>query len=119
LVQATEDSLEGHTYLAGAGSTLVNWISAQSGPEMLPPYAAGAARSRLLSMLTGEHYAVRLAQDEIERIACWIDLLVPFCGDYEEANVWEPEDAEKYRHFLDKRRRMEEQERRNIADWLK
>ena len=51
--------------------------------------------------------------------ACWIDLEVPFCGDYEEANAWDAGDAEKYRHFLEKRRRMEELERQNIADWLR
>jgi hypothetical protein len=119
LVRATERTLGGHRYLAGVSDDLVNWISAQSGPEMLPPYAAGAARSRLLSMLTEGHYGVPLAPEETETLACWIDLLVPFCGDYEEANLWDRDDREKYRHFLDKRRRMEEQERRTIAEWLR
>jgi hypothetical protein len=74
---------------------------------MLSPYAAGAARSRLLSLLTQGHYEVRATPEEIEILACWIDLQVPFCGDYEEANLWTPEDQAKYRHFLEKRRRME------------
>ena len=43
---------------------------------------------------------------------------MPFCGDYEEANVWDGDDKAKYQHFLEKRRRMEELERRNIAEWL-
>ncbi len=119
LAQAKEQTLEGHRYLAGTTNGLVNWVSAQSAPEMLPPYSAGAARSRLLSILTDGHYDVKLAREEVERIACWIDLLVPFCGDYEEANAWDAEDEQKYRHFLEKRRRMEEQERQNIAEWLK
>ena len=85
---------------------------------MLPPYAAGAARSRLLPMLTEGHYDVQVTPEEIENLACWIDLQVPFCGDYEEANLWTPEDQAKYRHFLEKRRRMEDLERRNIAEWL-
>ncbi len=83
---------------------------------MLPPYAAGAARSRLLPMLTEGHYDVRLTPEEIETLACWIDLQVPFCGDYEEANLWTPEERAKYRHFLEKRRRMEDLEHRNIAE---
>jgi hypothetical protein len=116
LVQATERTLEGHRYLAGVSGDLVNWVSAQSGPEMLPPYAAGAARSRLLSMLAEGHYGVRVTPEEIEILACWIDLQVPFCGDYEEANLWTAEDRAKYRHFLEKRRRMEDLERRNIAE---
>jgi len=119
LVQPTVDKLEGHDYLAGTTDGLVNWISAQSEPPMLEPCAAGAARSKLLSMLTEGHYEVRLAREDLEKIACWIDLQVPFCADYEEANVWETADKEKYRHFLEKRRRMEELERRNIAELLK
>jgi hypothetical protein len=119
LVQATERTLEGHRYLAGVSGDLVNWVSAQSGPEMLAPYAAGAARSRLLPLLMEGHYGVQVTPEEIETLACWIDLQVPFCGDYEEANLWTPEDQSKYRHFLEKRRRMEDLERRNIADWLK
>jgi len=118
LTQATARTLEGHQYLAGISNDLVNWVSAQSAPEMLAPYSAGAARSRLPSMLIDGHYDVALAREEVERIACWIDLLVPFCGDYEEANAWDAGDAEKYCHFLEKRRHMEEQERRNIAEWL-
>ena len=118
LVQATEQTLEGNPYLAGTTDGLLNWISAQSVPEMLPPYAAGAARSRLLALLTEGHYDAKLAPAEVERIACWIDLLVPFCGDYEEAHTWDADDRDKYAHFLEKRRRMEELERQNIAGWL-
>ncbi len=117
LVQATEQTMEGNRYLAGTTNGLVNWIGAQSVPPMLAPYAAGAARSRLLSLLVDGHYDVRLAPEEIEKLACWIDLQVPFCGDYEEAHQWNSEERQKYRHFLSKRQRMEELERRNIADW--
>ena len=35
---------------------------------------------------------------------------MPFCGDYFEANAWSPDEARRYQHFLDKRRRMEELE---------
>jgi len=60
-----------------------------------------------------------LTQEEIEKLACWIDLQVPFCGDYEEANPWTSQEQSRYRHFLEKRRRMEELERRNVAEWLR
>jgi NMD protein affecting ribosome stability and mRNA decay len=40
-----------------------------------------------------------------------------FCGDYREANQWSDEEQQKYRHFLEKRRRMEELERRTIVEW--
>jgi DNA-binding beta-propeller fold protein YncE len=119
LVRPTEQTQEGNRYLAGTTTdTLVNWVGAQSGPEMLPPYAAGAARSRLLSMLAEGHYEAQITPEEIQKLACWIDLQVPFCGDYEEASEWTGEEQQTYRHFLDKRRRMEDLERRNIAEWL-
>ena len=38
---------------------------------MLAPYAGGAARSRLLSILSEGHYDVRPAPDELER--CLLD----------------------------------------------
>jgi len=118
LTHVAVDNLEGHDYLAGTSDSVVNWISAQSEPPMLAPGAAGAVRSGLLTELAEGHYGVRLTADELETIACGIDLQVPFCGDYEEANTWDDADQAKYLHFLEKRRRMEDQERRNIADWL-
>jgi hypothetical protein len=118
LVHATEKGAEGNLYLAGTATPLVNWVSAQSEPAMLPPYATGSAKSRLLSLLTEHPADDRLAPDEMEKVACWIDLLVPFCGDYLEANHWTLEERQKYAHFQEKRRRMEELERRNIAEWL-
>jgi hypothetical protein len=106
-------------YWADPAGPIVNWISAQSEPPMLPPYYAGAAKSRLLTMLEQGHGDVRLTQEEADKLACWIDLLVPFCGDYQEANAWSPEEMQKYSHFLGKRKRMEETERRNIEDWIR
>jgi len=119
LTHAAVDKLEGHDYLAGTSDSVLNWISAQSEPPMMAPRAAGAVRSSLLTELAKDHYGVRLTVEELEEFACWIDLQVPFCADYEEANVWDDADRAKYLHFQEKRRRMEEQERRNIADWLK
>jgi hypothetical protein len=45
-------------------------------------------------------------------MACWIDLLVPFCGDYMEANRWEPEEVEKYNRFLQKRQNRARMEKK-------
>ncbi len=100
--------------MRGKPNRLVSWISAQSAPPMLPPYYAGAARSGLITLLEEGHYDVRLSPEELDKIACWIDLLVPYCGDYTEANVWNEREVEKYAHFLQKRRRMEELERESI-----
>jgi hypothetical protein len=105
-------------YRADPQGTIVDWISPQSEPSMLPPYSAGAAKSRLMTLLEQGHGDVRLSREEMDKIACWIDLLVPFCGDYLEANAWSEEELQKYSRFLAKRKRMQEIERRNIEQWI-
>ena len=93
---------------------VVNWISAQSVPELLPPYSAGSARSGLLTLLEQGHQGVKLSREELDKIACWIDLLVPYCGDYREANAWTAEEMKKYERYAEKRRQMEETEQQNV-----
>lgn len=102
----------------GRSNDRVNWISVQSPPTMLPPYHAGAARSKLITILEQGHEGVKLSREEIDKLACWIDLLVPYCGDYTEANAWTQEELHKYDHFMKKRRRMEEIERKNIKELI-
>ncbi len=97
---------------------IVTWVHAQSAPPMLRPYATGAARSRLLALLEQGHEGVALPKEALDKLACWIDLGVPFCGDYTEANAWTPEERERYRHFLEKRARMETIEQENIRRFL-
>lgn len=61
---------------------------------------------------------MELSPEEMDKIACWIDLLVPYCGDYMEANAWTQEELAKYDQFLKKRERMEEIERKNIEELI-
>jgi len=111
------------SYLAltkrGRINKLVNWVSAQSTPSMIPPYHAGAARSGLIKMLEKGHNDVKLSQEEMDKIACWIDLLIPYCGDYYEANAWNSGEMRKYNRYQAKRDRMEALERKNIESFLK
>lgn len=102
----------------GVTNRLVNWISPQSAPPLLPPYSAGSATSDLISLLEKGHHNVQLTREEFEKIQCWIDLLVPYCGDYAEAAVWTDEETAKYQHFVEKRRSQEEFERANIQEFL-
>jgi hypothetical protein len=102
----------------GSPNRIVNWLNVQSIPPMLPPYFAGAAKSELVAILEKGHYGVRLNREEMDKIACWIDLLVPFCGDYTEAGAWDEAERNRYAHFLTKRERMAAIERRNIRDLL-
>jgi hypothetical protein len=95
---------------------MVNWTSAQSAPTPQPPYAAGSACSELMHLLDQGHEDVVLAPDERDKLAAWIDLGVPFCGDYLEANAWTDAELAKYRHYLDKRLRLQAQDARNVRE---
>jgi hypothetical protein len=100
--------------LAGVSRPLVNWISPQSAPPMSRPYAAGSATSGLMTLLEAGHQGVRLDREEMDKLACWIDLVVPYCGDYQEANAWSPFEKRYYEVLLAKRKRMEALEARNL-----
>ncbi|MGB2809804.1 MAG: hypothetical protein WBC22_18845 [Sedimentisphaerales bacterium] len=119
LTQARPEGRPPQSYYKGnQDGELVNWINNMSVPTMLPPYYKGAAKSKLITMLEKGHEDVELSQEEMDKIACWIDLLVPYCGDYIEANAWTQEEVAMYDHFLKKRERMEEIERKNIEELL-
>jgi hypothetical protein len=103
----------------GRPNKLVNWQEVQSVPTMLKPYYAGAAKSRLITMLEKGHNGVKMTPEEMDKIACWIDLLVPYCGNYREANAWNEEERRFYDYFEEKRNRMEAQEKENIRQYMK
>ncbi len=106
------------SYHALADRRICNWISPQSVPTMLRPYHAGASQSRLIRMLEHDnHYGVKLAPRELNRLTVWIDLLVPYVGDYTEA--MDETGIERYNHFLRKRHKWHEQEAKNIADLIR
>ncbi len=94
------------------------WLNVQSIPPLLPPYFAGSAKSPLIKMLRDGHNDVKLSQEEMDKIACWIDLLVPYCGDYIEANCWTPDELKKYIHYQKKRDNMALLEADNIRDMI-
>jgi len=92
--------------LVALPNRVVNWVSPQSSPPMLEPYHAGACKSGLIAMLEKGHNKVALSREEMDRIACWIDLQVPFCGDYLEANAWSEAELARWRAEEEKARRL-------------
>ena len=92
-------------------AALVNWIDAQSRPAPLPPYFKGAAKSRLITLLREGHKDVKLSEAERDTLAAWIDLGVPYCGDYREAHAWTPAEMAKYDRYEQKRLEYAAQER--------
>lgn len=105
------------SYRALADRRICSWINVQSAPPMLPPYHAGASKSRLVQILREGHYGVELSQAELDRFIAWIDLLIPYVGDYTEAMA--EDKIARYNHFLDKRRRWQAEEARNITEYLR
>ncbi len=91
------DYCESYVHLTNYGrvcyeqvNDLVNWLPmAVAEPPLIPPYAYGSSRSRLMQYLDESHYGVKLTRQQKERVACWIDLNVPYCGSYMEANKWD------------------------------
>ncbi len=105
------------SYRALADRKICSWINVQSAPPMLAPYTAGSSQSPLIAMLEdGSHYGVKLSRAELDRFMAWIDLLVPYVGDYTEAMA--EDQIPRYNHFLEKRRRWHAEEARNIAEYL-
>ncbi|MDR1817102.1 MAG: hypothetical protein LBR07_02775 [Puniceicoccales bacterium] len=86
-----------------AGHPVLNWISAASEPTILAPRNAGAARSKLFALLDANHGKTRITREEIALLAAWVDMGVPFCGDYTEAAAWSERDRAKHDHYQRKR----------------
>jgi len=103
----------------GTPNPIVNWLNVQSIPTMLPPYYKGAAKSKLITMLEKGHAGVKLSREEMDKIACWIDLLVPYCGEYDEASAWSAADRKRFDRHVMKRKRSEELERKNIDAFIR
>ncbi|MEG1586036.1 MAG: hypothetical protein RR346_04100, partial [Bacteroidales bacterium] len=96
----------------------VNWISSLSEPTLLAPYFAGSTRSNLMNRLKNGHGGTRLTTQEIETVALWLDLLVPFIGDYREANNWTPQDEEYYRYYEKKQEKAYLENEENVRLYI-
>lgn len=98
---------------------LINWNGMQSVPTLLPPYFRGSAKSEFMSMLKNGHGKTKLSKEELDKLAAWIDLYVPYCGDYYEANTWNEGDKKFYKYYEDKAQRNIDAEAKAIQEYLK
>ncbi|MDQ1255523.1 MAG: hypothetical protein QG656_115, partial [Candidatus Hydrogenedentes bacterium] len=51
-------------------------------PEVLPPYAWGSHRSKLVDVIRNGHKRVEMDRESLERIVTWIDLNAVYYGSY-------------------------------------
>jgi hypothetical protein len=94
----------------------LNWLSPQSIPTLLPPYIAGSSRSPIFRMIEDHKPTIELTKEELDKIAAWIDLLVPHDGEYTES--MSDEDKAIYQVKMDKRKAWEAVEKANIESFL-
>ena len=96
----------------------VSWINQMSVPDELPPYFAGSAKSPLVKMLEDGPHDVTLTEEDYHKLYAWIDLLVPFSGDYREGHAWSEEEMAFYDYYENKRHAQHAEEAHNIAAYL-
>jgi hypothetical protein len=60
----------------------------------------------LIALLEAGHEEIRLSREEMDKLACWIDLAIPYCGDYAEANLWTETNKQDYKSRVAERRRL-------------
>lgn len=71
--------------------------------HLLPPREFEASTSQLVQMLRKGHESVKLSAEDWDRLITWIDLNVPYSGDWTEAYPPAPENLMRRREELRKR----------------
>ncbi len=82
----------------------MTWLKPRSRAVMLPPYHTGASKSKIMDCFEPGHYDVQVRENEKRTFACWLDLLVPFCGSYTQHNTWTDAEKVEFDYFQEKRR---------------
>jgi len=103
----------------GRPNKWVNYYTRLLTTELIPPYYAGSAKSGLLKKLREGHAKVKLSEAEMNTISAWIDLNVPFVGDYDEMNTWVDASKKRYAEKVSMRHKQEEIERKNIQQFIR
>jgi hypothetical protein len=73
----------------------------------------------MLEMLDKGHHEVVLTEEEHARFAAWMDLLVPFSGDYREGNAWNDRQHAFYSYYEGKRALTSREEMADLLEYLK
>ncbi|MDR3228352.1 MAG: hypothetical protein LBT53_02910, partial [Puniceicoccales bacterium] len=102
----------------GMPGKFTDWVDAEGVPLPLPAYLNGSSKSKLMRFLEPTHNSVRLSTEEKRLVAAWIDLGVPFCGSYTEANLWDQNLKTRYTYFEGKRAKYAEVELASLRAYL-
>jgi len=106
----TSSYQSGANWFASPDGAYVKFLSSMSVPEIIPAYSFGSSKSPLIEKLRSGHG--NLTEEQIRTIECWIDLVVPCYGAYNENVVW---DNNAQREFEEKENKREFYDNRNKA----
>ena len=90
----TESYPSGTNWLCTPDGDYVNFLSSMSPAETVQPQSFGSSKSLLIEKLRSGHGG--LTEEEIRTIECWIDLVVPAYGSYDENNTWGSNEQREY-----------------------
>ena len=93
-------------WVGNPDNRVVNWVHSASAPTLLPPMTNGSRVSELFTKRLDKGHAPGLTDAEARTLACWIDLGVPFCGDYTEGANWNEEERARWAKAVEKRARL-------------
>ena len=93
------------TYCGDSDHPDLNWVNGGSEPTPIPPKRLGAGCSRWFTERLEKGHCRDLTDAERRRLALWVDLGVPFCGDYDEAADWTPGDWAQWNEAVRRRER--------------
>jgi hypothetical protein len=96
----------------------VKWPGAESAAPLLAPYPIGAHTSPLVSLLEAGHRDDVMTKEEMEKICCWIDLQIPFKGDYAEF-LANSRLVSEYNYWANNRKIAEAEDAANIVEFIK
>lgn len=102
----------------GRPSDWVSYYTRMATMELTPPYYAGSTQSGIINMMMEGHGKTKLTPEEIGTVAAWIDLNVPYVGEYDEMNIWDEDAKRRYAEKMDMRRKQEAIELKNIKAYI-
>jgi hypothetical protein len=63
--------------------------------------------------------SIKLSRKELDMLAAWIDLVVPYCGDYLEANAWSEDTMRRAKKRIAMNQEARRIDLKNIGDYIK
>ncbi len=97
----------------------INWWTRFELMKAYKPYRSGSITSGLIKTLDKGHHKVKLSKAEMEKLCTWIDLNIPYTGNYMDSNTWNKKEVDYHLGKIEERKRNEAIEAENIKEFIK